>query len=232
MAKSITLTPQQALQGQFLFQKLPAAELDALVGKVQFQKIPKGQVIFKKGEMAQDIILLIAGRGQLLQTSEDGKAATINTVEAGQAMGELSAIDGGVRAATLVASTEMIIGRLDNLLAKELFIRQPAVTERILYQLCQTVRRANQMQSVLTVNRAHARIYHLLLNTAKLQANNLLTISDLPTQHDIAALANVSRETVSRALQVLIREGIVKKDTKRLIICDQKKLEEMAKGAH
>jgi len=85
---------------------------------------------------------------------------------------------------------------------------------------------------VLTIHRAHARIYNLLLNTAKPQANNILAISDLPTQHDIAALANVSRETVSRALQILIREGVIKKDTKRLIVCNVKKLEEMAKLNH
>ena len=137
-----------------------------------------------------------------------------------------------MHATTLVASTDIIIGLLDNNVAKHLFLSQPTITERVFQKLCHTIRHADQIQSVLTIHRAHARIYNLLLNTAKPQANNILAISDLPTQHDIAALANVSRETVSRALQILIREGVIKKDTKRLIVCNVKKLEEMAKLNH
>ena len=46
----------------------------------------------------------------------------------------------------------------------------------------------------------------------------------------IAMMANVSRETVSRALQALIKAGIIQKDTKRIVIQDPSLLEKLAKG--
>ena len=232
MTKTITITPHDALKRQFLFENLSSQKLNELADLVKFIKFPKGHILFKKGDIALNLILLIVGRTQNLQTTEDGKVVSVNFVEAGECIGEISVVDGGVHSTTLVASTDIIIGLLDNNIAKHLFLSQPTITERVFQKLCHTIRHADQIQSVLTIHRAHARIYNLLLNTAKPQANNILAISDLPTQHDIAALANVSRETVSRALQILIREGVIKKDTKRLIVCNVKKLEEMAKLNH
>jgi DNA-binding GntR family transcriptional regulator len=43
-------------------------------------------------------------------------------------------------------------------------------------------------------------------------------------------MVNVSRETVSRALQVLLKQGIIQKETKRLIVCNPQMLEQLAKG--
>ena len=43
-------------------------------------------------------------------------------------------------------------------------------------------------------------------------------------------MANVSRETVSRAIQALIKAGVIQKDTRQLIIKDPRALEQLAKG--
>jgi CRP-like cAMP-binding protein len=117
-----------------------------------------------------------------------------------------------------------------NPIAKHFFIHEPTVTEKLLQLLCLSMRQAGQIQSVLSTNRAHSRIYHLLLNSATSQENNVMVINNPPTQHDIAARVNVSRETVSRALQVLLKQGIVQKDIKRLIVRNPEKLEQLAKG--
>jgi DNA-binding GntR family transcriptional regulator len=44
-------------------------------------------------------------------------------------------------------------------------------------------------------------------------------------------MANVSRESVSRALQLLIKQGVVEKDHRRLIVLQPKVLQTMASGA-
>ena len=45
-----------------------------------------------------------------------------------------------------------------------------------------------------------------------------MVIDRLPTQQEISIMVNTSRETVSRAMQVLIQRGVVEKDLKRLIV--------------
>jgi DNA-binding GntR family transcriptional regulator len=58
----------------------------------------------------------------------------------------------------------------------------------------------------------------LLNHLSKTSPSGLVVIESLPTQQDISIMINTSRETVSRALQVLIQSGVVEKDLRRLII--------------
>lgn len=225
-----TLTPLQALQQQELFQGIPEKVLKAVLQHVVFQKKSKGQVIFQKGCASQELIFLIAGKAQIINFSEDGKEVGIHFIHPGDFVGELSVIDGQPRSATMLANAESILAYLPASIAKELFIHQPLITQRILQRLCHTVRQATQIRSVLAINRAHTRIYSLLFNAVKRDANNQTTIDSLPNQHTMAVMANVSRETVSRALQVLLKEGIIQKDTKKFIVKDPIKLEQLAKG--
>lgn len=45
-----------------------------------------------------------------------------------------------------------------------------------------------------------------------------MVIDNMPTQQQIAITVNTSRESVSRAIHVLIQHGVVEKDMRRLII--------------
>lgn len=40
----------------------------------------------------------------------------------------------------------------------------------------------------------------------------------MPTQQEIAIMVNISRETVSRAIQILLQKGVVEEDLRRLIV--------------
>jgi CRP-like cAMP-binding protein len=230
MNSKLTLTPLQALQRQALFQATPEERLAPLVEHTAFQKHLKGHVVFQKNDPATHLILLIAGQAQTIQLGDNNKPIVTNKIEAGNAIGELSVIDGQARTTAMIASSDIIIALIPNTIAREFFIHEPTVTEKLLQLLCQAMRQAGQIQTVLSTNRAHSRIYRLLLNSATSQENNLMVINNPPTQHDIAARVNVSRETVSRALQVLLKQGIVQKDIKRLIVRNPEKLEQLAKG--
>ncbi len=47
-----------------------------------------------------------------------------------------------------------------------------------------------------------------------------VTIENLPFQQDIANMSGTSRETVSRTLKLLVKEGFVQRNGKELIIYD------------
>lgn len=57
-----------------------------------------------------------------------------------------------------------------------------------------------------------------------------LTIENLPNQQAIAIMANVSRETVSRAIGALVDRRVVERDYRRLIVRDAELLKRLAKG--
>jgi CRP-like cAMP-binding protein len=55
-------------------------------------------------------------------------------------------------------------------------------------------------------------------------------VENLPTHQDIANMINTSRETVTRALLTLVQQGIVQKETNRLVILDPQALQKLIQG--
>ncbi len=230
MTKHETITPLEALQRQVLFAGLPLANLQEIVPHIVFQKSVKGEIIFKQGESTSQLILVVAGQAQLINRSPDGRELSIQMIHPGGIAGELSVIDGAPNAATMIAHTEAIIGKLPAPIAMQLLTKIPLLAERMLKHLSLTIRQTNLLHSVLNQNRAHTRIYSFLLNVAKAQANNVLTIEGLPNQQTMASLTNVSRETISRALQILIKDGVIERKVKGLVIKNPEKLRQLAQA--
>jgi CRP-like cAMP-binding protein len=123
-----------------------------------------------------------------------------------------------------------MVGFLPRTKARWLFFHDPVVVEQLLMKMSAMVRSSSQQRSLLSMNRSYSRIYAVLMNTAKKPSSAQPVIENLPTQQAIAMMANVSRETVSRAIQALVKMGVVTKDTKRLIVQDVATLEKLARG--
>jgi CRP-like cAMP-binding protein len=81
-----------------------------------------------------------------------------------------------------------------------------------------TVRMAANYRTILGMPSAPQRIFALLNQFSKVAPGGLVVIDNMPTQQEIAIMVNTSRETVSRAIHVLIQNGVVEKDLRRLII--------------
>ena len=230
MHKHITLTPLEALQKHPLFAEVPLVNLEEILPHTSFQKTVKDEVILGQGQIATHLILLVAGQIQVIKRSADGRDLSIQTLTPGSIAGEASVIDGAPNEAAIISQTEAIIAKLPAAIAMQLFTKMPQLAERMLKHLCLTLRHTNLLQSVLTLNRAHTRIFSFLLNAAKPQTNNVMTIEGLPNQQALANIINVSRETISRALQLLIKDGIIEKQVKCIVIKNPAKLGQLARG--
>ena len=45
-----------------------------------------------------------------------------------------------------------------------------------------------------------------------------MAIERMPTHQEIAIMVNISRDTVFRAIQILLQKGVVEEDLRRLIV--------------
>ena len=70
----------------------------------------------------------------------------------------------------------------------------------------------------MSIPSAFQRVFALLNQFAKTAPGGLVVIEKMPTQQEIAIMVNTSRETVSRAIQILLQKGVVEKDLRRLIV--------------
>ncbi len=225
------ISPIQALQQQKLLAGLDLAILQELAGQTHFEQFDKRAYVVHQGATGDNLVLLVSGRLQVIASSEDGREVGLHFVEPGDYLGEIAVIDGGAMSASVVATMPSVVGLLAGSVARKLFTQHPVVAERLLLRLCHTIRQSSHIRSVLGMARAFSRIYAVLHNSCRIwNDEKLVTIENLPSQQAIALTANVSRETVSRAMQALFANKIVEKDNRRLIVRNPTALAKLARG--
>lgn len=88
------------LSGIGLLRGLPFNERAALLAGALTSRFRKGEIIFRQGDRAGGVYFLRSGRVQVSIQLRDGRIVPIAVAKAGDAVGELAALDGGPRTAT------------------------------------------------------------------------------------------------------------------------------------
>ena len=192
--------------------------LKKIAGVLQVRVATKGLPILHKGGIGDFLLFLLSGRLQAIDVTQDGREIGLSFLYPGDYFGELSVIDGLPRSATVVACEQSVYALLPRAQALELIYNQPLIAERMFKRLASGIRRASDFRSILGIANAHQRVYALLDYLAKPGHGGLIVIDSLPTQQEISIMVNTSRETVSRAIQILIQRGVLEKDLRRLIV--------------
>jgi len=203
----------------------------AQVGRAMvFRPYNKGIYVLRKGSEGDHLVFLLSGRLQVVDLTEDNREVGLSFLEPGDYFGELSIIDDLPRSASVVTVEPSLLAFLPRAHAQNLIYTQPLVAERVLKRVVSKVRQASTYRVILGISNTFQRFYTLIFQMAKPGPGGLVVIENLPTQQEIAAMINTSRETVSRALRVLLEKGIVEKDLRRLIVRDRTALQRMASG--
>jgi CRP-like cAMP-binding protein len=216
------LAPRQLMAIQL--NKLPLlagiddATLAELATALQIRRAERGAAIVHKGGSGDHLLFLLSGRLQAVDLTEDGREIGLSFLTPGDYFGELSVIDGLPRSATVIACESSMYAMLPRAQALELMHQHPLVAERMFKRLAVGIRRGSNFRMILGIPNAFKRVYALLDYLAKPCAGGMVVIDRLPTQQEISIMVNTSRETVSRAMRVLIKRGVVEKDLRRLII--------------
>jgi CRP-like cAMP-binding protein len=221
----------ELLKNQSLFRDLPTDLLLQISEKIQLREFRKRELVLKRGGPGDALVLLLVGHLQVISLAENGREVGINLIEPGDFFGEIALIDGGERSASVVALTQSVVGLFPRAEALWHFRHTPAIAERIQRRLCATIRREIQYRVSLGGASAYHRVCALLLGHRPMKEREGDVVLDhLPSQLSLASMANVSRETVNRAMSQLSREGVIERDGSRLIIRDLARLERLANG--
>lgn len=192
--------------------------LTQLANTLQVRKLERSQYVLTKGDVGSQLLFVLSGRLQAIDLTEDGREIGLNFLATGDYFGELSIIDNLPRSASVVACENSLIAALPRAQALSLFYENPLVAERVLKRMAQAVRLATNYRGILGMPNAFQRVFALLNQFAKTVPGGLVVIEKMPTQQEIAITVNTSRETVSRAIHILIQKGVVEKDMRRLIV--------------
>jgi CRP-like cAMP-binding protein len=195
---------------------------------MMFRHYARGAYVLHKGGDGAHLVFLLSGRLRVVDLTEDGREVGLSFLLPGDYTGELSVIDGMPRSASVVAAEPSLLAFLPKAQAQQLIYSQPLVAERVLKRTVAKIRAASNYRVMLGIHNAFQRFFTLIYQMAAPGPGGLVVIENLPTQQEIAAMINTSRETVSRALRVILEKGIVEKDLRRLIVRDPAALRQMA----
>lgn len=192
--------------------------LNMVARSLQVSEFDKGAHVLHKGGIGEHLMFVLSGKLQVVDLTEDGREIGLNFLGAGDYFGELAIIDGLPRSASVVACAASWVATLPRNQAARLIYHCPVVAERMLKRMAASIRMAANYRTILGIPNAFQRVFSLLNQFATVAPGGLVVIDNMPTQQQIAITVNTSRESVSRAIHVLIQHGVVEKDMRRLII--------------
>lgn len=218
---------RHSLAGVKLFQALDEAERGRLESRCTWRRYGAGETVLERGSESREVLFLIAGAVNILNISLTGREVAYARLEAGDCFGELAAIDGEPRSASVVAAEPTLVAVLPSARFIELLRAQAGVTFTLLQRLTGMVRKGDVRIMELSTLAATQRVYAELLRMARPDAAvpSLWVIHPLPPLREIASRISTTRETVARALSQLYPTGLVRRKGKSLYIPDRDKFE-------
>jgi CRP-like cAMP-binding protein len=110
-------------------------------------------------------------------------------------------------------------------LIQKLFVNHALIAHRFLIMSADSIRRLEQARALLSLPNAFHRVF---VQISLLSAQTESGVTHLPKQRDIASAVNTSRETVSRALKLLIKSGVLYKVGHHVVIAKADTLKKLA----
>lgn len=217
------------LAGIALLGQLPPAQLEPLAKACRWRRYHAGQQIVGHQDEGTDVFFVVAGKVRVVIYSPAGKEVSFGELGAGSTFGEIAAIDGRPRSATIAAVTDSLVASMPAETFRDVLRRHPEVSSKVLEQLANLVRNLSHRVfefSVLAVkNRIHAELLRLA-RRGEVDGNRAV-ISPAPTHSNIASRVSTHREAVTRELNQLSRDGLIARGDGTLVISDISRLAQM-----
>ncbi|NNF40292.1 MAG: Crp/Fnr family transcriptional regulator [Woeseiaceae bacterium] len=198
------------LRTHYLFSGLDQDNFDTLVAGVSARVLEKGEVLFHRGDDANNFYLLDTGLVELNLIAPTGEKKVLEVVSPGRTFAEAIAFmrerKYPVSSEALVHSTLCQIPIRDYI---ELVYADPDACMRLLGNVCRHLHARVREIENLTVQNARSRLSSYLLDHVVETNNDEATVRlELP-RHVIASRLSIQPETLSRLLRSMVDEGLI-----------------------
>lgn len=213
-----------------LFSLLPAGVRAKVESQVRVLRAQRGRTIIAAGTRSTDVFVISEGKVQIVLYSSSGREVSVRDLEAGELFGELSAIDGRPRSASVVALTDVrlrLLSRADFLFGIE---SSAAAGIWLARRLGSEVRRLTERVFELSALNVQARLHCELLRLACLSGEGLV-ISPAPTHAELASRIGSHREAVTREIRMLAQLKIIRAGRRSLEFLDLDRLRQVVSRA-
>ncbi len=200
--------------------------LTALAAYSSTHAFAKREVVLAKDKPSSSLMFLLEGRLQAIDFTMDGREVGLHFIEEGQYFGESSVLDGLPPPEVVIATKKSQVVMVPARDIRSHIFSSPQAIEAITSGLTKRIRDQASQRQILGIISPLQRICALLQNLTK-EGKNPSLIANAPTHQEIAIMVNLTRETVTRAFQVLQSQGALARDGDDLKV-DAAKLKQLA----
>ncbi len=219
----------QSLDGIGIFAALAPDVRLGLRKRCAWRRYEVGEPIVDHLDKSSDVFFVTSGDVRASLYSVAGKAVTFTDLGPGEMFGEIAAIDGGPRSASIEAHTACIVASMPASVFLEVLKSNPNVMLALLHQLAGRVRslttRVYEFSALAVNNRIQAELLRLAIPAPR--EGKAARIEVAPTHAEIASRVSTHREAVTREFNRLSRLGLVEQRGRALIVKDLDRLSEM-----
>ena len=215
----------ELLQSVALFWDLSEEELGYISQKMIARHYESGKFIFLEDSEGEQCFFVVQGSVKVTRLSKEGREVILAMLNEGEFFGEMALLDGESRSANVIALEEtevLTLNREDFLVVLHDY---PQIAIQLLKEMAHRLRKSDRQIASLSLSDAEKRIALCIIRFADEQGiikRGQVSIPKVPIQQDIANMAGTSRETVSRAINLLEKEHFIKRQGRELLILDYK----------
>jgi CRP/FNR family transcriptional regulator, cyclic AMP receptor protein len=214
---------RKIFERHFLFGKLYANEIDALISYARVERYRAGREIFAKGSPGQSLMAVLRGSVKISSLSDSGKEIVFEIFNGGEIFGEIAVLDGEARSADATALTDcelLVLNRRDLL---------PVLKNRVdlcmmlLKILCRRLRATTEQVEDIMFRHLESRVAKALVQlgeSSSLHGVRNPSVELHVPQRELGNMAGGSRESVNKQLQTWCRQGLIELSKGSIMIRD------------
>ena len=215
-----------------LLGRLPSDLSSKLLAGERKLKLREGETLFERGDAGDGCYWLRRGVLAVCVNSSTGEERILAILGPGAIVGELAMIDGLPRSASVLAIRDSELTFISRAAFADVLRRHPELYRDIVATLAARLRQSDEDMVASSFLTVHARVARALLQFAlqlgeEVGAGRILIRHSI-TQSDLAAMAGVARESVSRTLREWHRNKILEGSTRTGYVVHKTKLEAAA----
>jgi CRP/FNR family cyclic AMP-dependent transcriptional regulator len=217
------MTDSSTFPGGEFMARLDPADRDALTARARTRRWPAGASLFLEGERSSTVVVIASGRVKVFSLTEDGEEVVLAVRGPGAVLGELSAVDGRPRSAS-VAALEPVLAHVLQVEAFRDFLATHAAAAVALLQLVvDRLRDADRKRAEFAAYDTPARVAQRIVELAERFGEpdeNGTRITVALSQDELAGWVGASREAVAKALRTLRERGQLTTGRRTMTVLD------------
>jgi CRP/FNR family cyclic AMP-dependent transcriptional regulator len=224
-----------ALKRVGILQNLSDEALENLARICRWQAVASGQLIVSANDPSDDVYFVASGKVRvILYSASEGRPVLFTTLGPGEMFGDVAAIDGKPRSATVEAEENCRLASLTSMQFQRLILSEPSVCLAAMQRFAGIVRRLSDRIFEMSTLGVQGRVYAELLRLATIaeRETGQPLLSPAPPLIEVASRISTHREAVSRAVSRLTGAEVVRREGGDLRILDMERLRELVREAH